>query len=128
MAFVETTAGIALPCPAFESGQYTIATNVDGARNANGTFVGQVVGDDKLKIEMSFKYLTPEEMQRWLAIFDRKQGGKFVQEFRVFDPRVNDFVNMNMYVGDRSGRPYRINATTFRPEFWVDVKGNLIEV
>jgi hypothetical protein len=50
---------------------------------------------------------------------DRKQGGAFVNDFVVFDPRINDFRTLRMYVGDRSGRPYLINKTTSRPTFWV---------
>lgn len=125
--YIETLGGKAI-IPAFESGGFTIATNVDGARNESGNFIGQVVGNDKFKVEVSFKYMTPEQLQELLMIWDRKQGGAFVNKFLVFDPRVNDFVVKTMYVGDRSGRPYNINPTTMRPNFWVDVKANLIEV
>ena len=125
--YIETLGGKAI-IPAFESGGFTIATNVDGARNESGNFVGQVVGNDKFKVEVSFKYMTPEQLQELLMIWDRNQGGSFVNKFLVFDPRVNDFVVKTMYVGDRSGRPYNINPTTMRPNFWVDVKANLIEV
>ena len=125
--YIETLGGIQI-IPSFDSGAFTIATNVDGARNESGNFIGQVVGDDKFKIECSFKYMTPDKLRELLMIWDRKQGGSFVNSFLVFDPRVNDFVVKRMYVGDRSGRPYTINKTTMRPNFWVDVKANLIEV
>ncbi|HWQ98930.1 MAG TPA: DUF6711 family protein [Clostridia bacterium] len=128
MAYLQTAEGIVIPAPAFGSGGFTIATNVDGARNESGNFVGQVVGDDKFKIECSFAHMTPDELQSFLKIWDRKQGGKFVNDFIVFDPRINDFRTLRMYVGDRSGRPYLINKTTSRPTFWVDIKANLIEV
>jgi len=61
-------------------------------------------------------------------IWDRNQGGAFVNKFLVFDPRVNDFVVKTMYVGDRSGTPYSCNPVTMRPNFWVDIQANLIEV
>ncbi len=128
MAWIETAGGIALPPPELGSCGVTISTMVDGARNGNGDFIGQVVGDDKLKIEVSFGMLTPSEMQTLLSLFDRKRGGKFINTFRVFDPRVNDFVYMDMYVGDRSGTPYLVNPQTMRPSFWRDVKANLIQV
>lgn len=128
MAWVETASGIALPTPMLGSGTTTISTIVDSGRNTYGNFVGSVVGDDKLKIECKFAALTPEQMQNLLRIFDRKQGGSFVNRFRVFDPRVNDFVYMDMYVGDRSGAPYMVNSATMRPRFWKDVQANLIEV
>lgn len=128
MAWIETAGGIALPAPALGSGKTTISTLVDGGRNTNGDFIGSVVGDDKLKIEMNFAALRPEEMQRLLAVFDRRQGGRFVQRFRVFDPRVNDFVWLDMYVGDRSGTPYLVDPASLRPAFWKDVQANLVEV
>ena len=48
--------------------------------------------------------------------------------FRVFDPRVNDFVWLDMYVGDRSGTPYLVDPVSLRPAFWKDVQANLVEV
>lgn len=128
MAWIETASGIALPTPAFGSGKTIISTVVDGGRNTEGNFIGSVVGDDKLKIECTFKALTPEQMMNLLKIFDRKQGGRFVNTFRVFDPRVNDFVYMEMYVGDRSGTPYLVNPNTMRPSYWTDVQANLIQI
>lgn len=128
MAWIETASGIELPTPAFGSGKTIISTIVDGGRNTEGNFIGSVVGDDKLKIECTFSALTPEEMRNLLRIFDRKQGGRFVNTFRVFDPRVNDFVYMEMYVGDRSGTPYLIDPNTMRPSFWTNVQANLIQV
>lgn len=128
MPYLQTAGGIVLPAPAFGSGLITIATNVDGGRNESGNFIGQVVGDDKLKIECSFAHMEPEAFMNFLKIWDRKQGGAFVNDFVVFDPRINDFRTLRMYVGDRSGRPYLINKTTSRPTFWVDIKANLIEV
>lgn len=129
MAWIETDTGIALPAPQLGSGKVSISTLVDGGRNAaDGTFVGSVIGDDKLKIELQFFKLAPAEMQRFLALFDRKQGGHFVNTFRVFDPRVNDFVYKQMYVGDRSGTPYLVGKTTLRPAYWRDVTANLVEV
>lgn len=128
MPYIQTAEGIVLPAPAFGSGQVTIATNVDGGRNESGNFIGQVVGDDKLKIECSFAKMDPVPFMNFLKIWDRQQGGAFVNDFIVFDPRINDFRTLRMYVGDRSGRPYLVNKTTSRPTFWVDVKANLIEV
>lgn len=128
MAWIETASGIALPTPALDSGRVTISTIVDGGRNVEGNFIGSVVGDDKLKIECKFNVLSPVEMQNLLTIFDRQQGGHFTNTFRVFDPRVNDFVYMEMYVGDRSGTPYMVNKKTMSPSFWHSVQANLIQV
>jgi len=68
MPYIQTKEGIVLPAPAFGSGQVTIATNVDGGRNESGNFIGQVVGDDKLKIECSFSYMEPEGFMNFLKI------------------------------------------------------------
>lgn len=127
MAWVETATGIAIPAPIMGSGGTTISTLVSDGRNTAGTFIGTPIGDDKLKVEMSFPKLTPAEMAAFLRLFDRKQGGHFVNTFRIFDPRENDFVYMDMYVGDRSGRPLLVNQSTFRPDAWADVKANLIQ-
>lgn len=128
MAWIETSGGIALPAPELGSSGVTITTLVDGGRNTKGDFVGSVVGEDKLKVALSFGHLSPAEMQSLLQIWDRNQGGHFINTFRVFDPRVNDFVYLQMYVGDRTGTPYIVDATTMRPSFWRDVKANLIQV
>ncbi len=126
--WIETSNGIELPAPELGSGGTTISTFVDGGRNTNGDFIGAVVGEDKLKIECNFRMLSPEEMMRLLGIFDRSRGGHFVNTFKVFDPRVNDFRLLRMYVGDRSGTPYNVNKYTLRPEYWDNVTANLIQV
>ena len=104
MAWIETAGGIALPPPELGSCGVTISTMVDGARKGSGDFI------------------------TLLSLFDRKRGGKFINTFRVFDPRVNDFVYMDMYVGDRSGTPVRIDAARWLPGAWKSVKANLIQV
>lgn len=71
MAWIETDGGIALPAPALNSGKVSISTLVDGGRNQNGNFIGQVIGNDKLKIEMKFPVLYPQEMMNFLKLFDR---------------------------------------------------------
>lgn len=94
----------------------------------SGNFIGQVIGDDKLKIEISFPQMTPEQLQRFLALFDRRVGGSFTNWFRVFDPALGDFRDALMYVGDRSGQPFKLNALTSVPERFLNIKANLIEV
>ena len=99
MAWIETDGGIAIPPPDLGSGKVSISTLVDGGRNQNGNFIGQVIGDDKLKVEMKFTMLSSEEMMNFLKIFDRRQGGSFINRFKVFDPRINDYTYLTMYVG-----------------------------
>lgn len=126
--WLETTSGFVLPAPIMGSNNMTISTLVDGGRNVYGNFVGSVIGNDKLSIDLSFPNLSPEEFKNLLRIFDRRYGGSFVNEFKVFDPRENDWVVKKMYVGDRSGRPIRLDRKTCRPIKWADVKAKLVEV
>jgi hypothetical protein len=129
MAWVETTSGIAIPEPAVDSGAVTISTLVNAGRNASGKFIGQCIGDDKLKIEMSWNVLNPQQFHDLLALFDRQRGGKFVNDFRVYDPRTMSYRTCRMYVGDRQGRPLMVdNPGSGHPTYWTDVKADLIEV
>ena len=128
MAWIETDGGVTIPAPDLGSGKISISTLVDGGRNQNGNFIGQPIGNDKLKVEMKFTMLSSEEMKNFLRIFDRSQGGSFVNRFRVFDPWINNYTYLTMYVGDRSGIPYMVNPQTLRPSFWKDVTANLIQV
>lgn len=125
--WIQTLSGDPLPCPAFGSSGITISTAIDGGKNALGNFIGTVVGDDKLKYDLSFPHLSPEEFQRFLNLFDVRRGGKFAQTFLVFDPRVNDFREMTMYVGDRTGRPMQLDNHA-KPLGWLDIKTTLIEI
>ncbi len=128
MAWIEREGGLAVPAPDWGSNEVTISTLVDGGRNQNGSFIGQVIGEDKYSVQLKFGQLTNGEIQRFLALFDRRQGGAFTGRFRVFDPRVNGFRWLEMYVGDRKGTPYLVNSRTDRPAFWRNVTAALIEV
>ena len=129
MAWVTTSTGIEIPAPAIDSGNVTISTLVNAGRNANGKFIGQVIGDDKLKIEMTWGALTADQMQAMLRIWDRAQGGKFVNTFTVYDPRRMAYRSIKMYVGDRQGKPMMVdNPGVGHPKYWSGVQANLIEV
>lgn len=129
MSWVKTSSGIEIPEPAFGSGKVTISTLVNAGRNANGQFIGQVIGGDKLKIELNWQIMTPQQFHDMLAIWNRNVAGKFVNEFTVYDPRTMTYRNMNMYVGDRSGNPIMVGSPgTGHPGYWQDVQANLIEV
>lgn len=127
-SWIETTSGFVLPNPVMGSSGLTISTMVDGGRNVEGNFVGSVIGLDKLSIDIEFVNLTSEQFKNFLRLFDRSYGGSFVNEFRIFDPRENNWVVKKMYVGDRSGRPIKFNKETVRPAKWTDVKAKLVEV
>jgi len=128
MAYITHSSGMVIPAPAYGSGGFTLSTLVDGGRNQNGRFIGQVIGDDKLKVDITFAALSPAELQRFLALFDRRQGGSFTNWFTVYDPALGAFRQALMYVGDRSGKPLKVNPSTSVPEWFLDIKANLIEV
>lgn len=115
------------PDVGYGSGQFTISTLVDGGRNTQGDFIGQVIGSDKYKYEITFKSLDPDVAREFLRRFDRTQDGRFIHDFLVYDPTRRDFVQKTLYVGDRSGRPFKVHPNG-HPERWLDVKANLIEV
>ena len=56
--------GVAFPYPDRESGLQSVQTIVDSARNANGVMVGERVGRDMGKIELTWSVLTPESGAR----------------------------------------------------------------
>ncbi len=115
-----------IPDPDYKSGQITIATNVDEGRNSKGDFVGNVVGDDKLKYEPTWGRLTADEYMLILSFFDRSVGGSFVKTCQVLDPRTNSFVIKKFYCSDRTATPV---AVTY-PDgavFYDDVKISLVE-
>lgn len=129
MAWVETAGGIAIPEPAYGSGQVTISTMVNAGRNANGKFVGQVIGNDKMKVEMNWGVLTQHQFKGVLDIFNRDSGGKFVNTFYVYDPRTGGYQYKKMYVGDRAGTPIMVDMLgSGDPRYWTDIKVDLIEV
>lgn len=119
--------GIALPAPALGSGKVSISTLVDGGRNTQGLFVGSVIGNDKLKLDLSWKVLDPVQFQNLLKIWDRQQGGRFVNTFHVYDPRIGAWRDIEMYVGDRSGTPYVVDENGV-PKFYTEISANLVEV
>lgn len=125
--YINGPSGVVIPAPAYESGGFTLSTFVDGGRNMEGNFIGQYIAD-KYKVDINFAQMSPEQLSSFLALFDPQQGGSFTNQFTVFDARKNDFSTMLMYVGDRSGTPYCVDGSTGRPERWMNVRANLIEV
>ena len=115
------------PAIGYDSGNITIATTVDGGRNINNNFIGQVLGDPKYKYGINFKALSPADMKELLRRLDHTKGGSFVNDFYVHDPASGGIVRKTMYVGDRTGKPFRVHPGG-QPELWLNVVANLIEV
>lgn len=112
--------------PQYGSGSFTIATTVTEARNAKNNFVGATVGQDKYKVELAWSVLPADQAALLFSRFDRSRGGKFINTFRVYDARTNDWVTLKMYVSDRTGSPMMMNNGSAR--YVTDVRVALIEV
>lgn len=115
-------AGIPIINPSYESMKQTVATMVNSGRNADAQFIGQKIGRDQVKIELDWDYLTGEEWAAILSIFERN----FVNEVEYFDMVKQRIVRREMYVGDRSGRPFNPDQQ-MNPRAWVQCKANLID-
>ena len=113
-----------VPYPSSSSGLQNVATFVNSARNANGVVIGEVVGRNVSKVEITWAMLTPEEWSTILMEFDKS----FYFDFRYIDMVTNDWVTRRFYVGDRSARPFMIDPKTNRPKYYVNCKANVIDV
>jgi hypothetical protein len=94
------------PLPSHGGLRYVISTAVDAGRDARGFLVGNVVGDDKMKLEITYPPLDAAQLGELLRMFDRSQGGSFINDVRFYDPRTNNRITKRMYVGDRGYSPY----------------------
>ena len=115
--------GVAFPYPDKDSGLQSVQTIVDSARNANGVMVGERVGRDMGKIELTWNVLTPEEWSRMLQIM-----ANFTFSLRYLDMVTNSFVTRTFYVGDRSAQPFMVDPDTGRPKDYLQCKANVIDV
>ena len=115
--------GEAFPYPDRESGLQSVQTIVDSARNANGVMVGERVGRDMGKIELTWSVLTPEMWSQMLQIFSN-----FTFSLRYLDMVTNDWVTRTFYVGDRSAQPFLCDPETGRPKYYLNCKANVIDV
>lgn len=120
-----------LPAPSDDSGTYEIETLVDSGRNAAGFMVGKVIGSDKIKLNLKWRSMNADEFNELLRFFDPNYGGSFINTVRFYDPRADGMVEKQMYVGNRSGQPFMMRETfanNWRPDGFIDVQANLIEV
>lgn len=118
-----------LPIPKKDGCKFEINTIVDSGRDANGNLIGNVVGQDKIKINIEYPPLTDEELHSVLKIFDREQSGSFTIYVKFYDPRKRRKVIKQMYVGNRTFSPFLVgNPQVGIPMRWTGVVCNLIEV
>lgn len=118
-----------LPVPAKDGLSYEIQTVVDAGRDATGTMIGNVVGTDKIKLNIKYPPLSDEDMRYIIGLFDKDGGGAYQVLANFYDPRRGYRVTKQMYVGDRSFKPYLVkSAADGVPYLWDDFECNLIEV
>lgn len=119
---------IDLPVPAEDGLQYDIQTTVDSARNSANVMIGNPIGQDKIKLTITYPPLTDKELHDIISIFDREQGGSYKVYVNYYDPRVGYRVTRYMYVGDRSFTPWIVDDPNIgKPRRWINTTCNLIE-
>ena len=124
--FITLSAGgdsIQLPFAAYESGKQIISTMVDQARTADGIVRGSVIARAN-KIELKWAVLSPEVWSDICKFFDKH----FYFNVHYYDMAANAFRTKKMYVGDRSAMPFKINATTGKPLYYLECQANIIGV
>ena len=114
---------VAFPYPDKDSGLQYVQTIVNSARNANGVMVGERVGRDLSKIELTWNVLTPAQWSEMLKIF-----ANFTFTVRYIDMVENDWVTRKFYVGDRSAQPFMVDPITNIPRYYRNCKANIIDV
>lgn len=117
-----------LPVPAEGGLKYEIQTTVDAARNSANVMIGNPIGQDKIKLSITYPPLTQSELRDIMSVFDREQGGAYKVYVNYFDPRVGYRVTRYMYVGDRSFEAWIVPDPDWgEPRRWTNVQCNLIE-
>lgn len=113
-----------VPYPDVGSGTQSIATMVDSGRNARGVVVGEKIGRDVAKVEMSWSVLPPDVWSSILKELDKS----FFFNFKYLDMVTNKMVTRKFYCGDRSATPYLINRQTNKPKYYRNCTVNVIDM
>lgn len=100
MRALVTINGVDLPAPSTYSG--TTATIVDSARNAKGVTVGAVIRNDVAKVEMTWKFIRPDDWAKMIRLFSPAYGGSFYNDVTFYSDIANDWETRRMYVSDRT--------------------------
>ncbi len=106
-AFI-TVAGEKFPWPDKESGMQTQSTLVSEGRNADGIFIGQRIGRDLSKIELTWWRMDAQKWAQLLQLFQEN----FVNPVSYYDMAAGGIITRNMYVSDRTAQPAKVNPET----------------
>ena len=100
------------------------STIVDSGRNTNGYVVGSVVRHDVAKVELSWRFLTPEQ---WASVI-----GPFTKNFyctvTFFNQATAGYTTRTMYVSDRNADMFRRDPVTGDVIGWQNPRLSLVEV
>lgn len=115
--------GIALPTPStglvVQRQQF-----VDSARNAQGQVVAQKINRRILKFDsVVWKYLTASE---WRAILQEIE--KFNGTLEFWDNLSGQIITRQVYWGDASEEPFKINPNTGEVLEYINCKCNIIDL
>lgn len=116
MTFIEIT-GIDIPTPSdYSVGLMDISK---AERNARGGMIIERIRGDMRKIDLLWKYLSPEGVSK---VLDVVSTVSFVVKY--LDPKTNSIQTRTFYAGDRSvGALDYINGKIR----WKDIKFNIVE-
>lgn len=118
-----TINGKAFPTPKRGLG-FEIATIVDSGRNSAGEVVGQRVGRDQQKMnDVEWGYLKASVWESMCKEFE-----KFFLTVTYPNMCGGGWTTREMYVGNRSAKPFRLNKETGLPEDYLDCRANLIDL
>lgn len=107
----------------------TTATFVDSARNAQGVVIGAVVRENVAKVEMTWRFLYPEQWARMTACFDSTRGGSFYNDVTFYNQDTNDWETRKMYVSDRTAEMFmREDNASGRVKGFLNPRIALVEV
>lgn len=113
---------IAVPYPT--KGPFTSTNQVDGARNAQGTFIGRVVGRTMDKQEMTWQVISCEawwELNRWL------ENGHFTCYVHYFNHNMGQWMTRLFYISDRKVEPTMIDPGTGEAAYYRNASVNVID-
>ena len=113
---------IAVPYPT--KAPFTTTNLVDGARNAQGTFIGRVVGRSMDKQEMSWEMISCTkwwQLNRWL------EAGHFTCYACYFSHNVGEWKTRLFYISDRKVEPEMIDPGNGEPAFYRNASLNVID-
>lgn len=120
MADVITFEGAVLPCPSVLD--YEGQQLVNSARNANGEVVAQKINRRQVKLNLSWKTVTRDELSAILNCIEAFSG-----KVRYFDPKENQFITRSMYWGDYSVSTYWVDEDGI-PKMLTGLSASLIDM